>query len=29
MNTIRSAEQQLNLALQQNEAQQRMISHIS
>jgi hypothetical protein len=29
MNTIHSAEQQLNLALQQNEAQQRMISHIS
>jgi hypothetical protein len=29
MNTIHSAEQQLNLAVQQNETQQRMISHIS
>jgi hypothetical protein len=29
MDTIHSAEQQLNLALRQNEAQQRMISHIS
>jgi hypothetical protein len=29
MNTMHTAEQQLNLALQQNEAQQRMISHIS
>jgi hypothetical protein len=29
MNTMHTAEQQLTLALQQNEAQQRMISHIS
>jgi hypothetical protein len=29
MNTMHTAEQQLNLALQQSEAQQRMISHIS
>jgi hypothetical protein len=29
MNTMHTAEQQLNLAIQQNEAQQRMISHIS
>jgi hypothetical protein len=29
MNPMHSAEQQLNLALQQNETQQRMISHIS
>jgi hypothetical protein len=29
MNPMHSAEQQLNLALQQNEAQQKMISHIT